>query len=284
MFATKPLKLAHLLLLAALLTGCSSTPNKQPRRASKPLPSPGNRLVVRVIDGDTVQLNGGERVRINNINTPEKKEEMGPEASAFARKLLHRKMVKVEGGSRDHYGRLLGDLVLGGKSFAEAIVAAGLAHVFLIPPYDADKARRLIKAQARARSKARGIWDTSRYLGQFHITSFHANAPGHDNFNLNKEYLRIASIATKPASIKGYTVTNRKGEEYLFGELTLQPGHSLILSSGHGTDKKDPRKQIVLFWNRSEGAWNNRGDTATLSDPDGKVVDQVIYKPRRRRK
>ena len=273
-------------VLLLLLAGCPATRHRGPRKSPRPrtpLPITGTREVVRVIDGDTVVLNGGERVRINYINTPEKREELGPEAGAFARERFQGARVKVEGNTRDGYGRLLGDVIAQGKSLAQTMVAHGLAHVFLIPPYDTDKVKLLMAAQARARDKKLGIWDTGRYQGNFHITSFHANPPGKDKFNLNGEYLRIANITTDPQSLSGYTLSNRAKDQFVFGEVIIPAGHTVIVSSGHGTDQPDPKKQIRMFWRRKSEAWSNWGDTATLRDSEGKVVDEVIHKPKRRR-
>jgi micrococcal nuclease len=231
-----------------------------------------------VVDGDTVVLEGGDRVRILNINTPEKREPLGPEAGALARKLLVGKHVLLAGKGKDHYGRLLGDLLLDGKSYARSMVSAGLAHVFLIPPIDEKQAKELLAAQRRARKKRLGIWGTSRYQGAFHITSFHANARGDDNKNLNGEYLRIACIADRPTSLRGYGLTNSKGERYDFPAVKIPPGQTLMVHSGRGSDQTSPRQQIAFYWNRSFGAWSNRGDTATLLDPRGRQVDQVLHK------
>ncbi len=268
--------------LLLVLAGCSSPTRKYTRRSDAPLPT-GTREVVRVIDGDTVELNGGDRVRINYINTPEKREELGRESSALARKLCRGKMVRVESRGRGGYGRVLGDIYCDKKSLAHSMVASGLAHVMIIPPFDADTAKVLLAAQAKARARKSGIWDTGRYQGFFHITSFHANAKGKDKFNLNGEYLRIANVTSQQQSISGYTLVNRKGEEFLFGDVKIPGGHTLMVFSGHGEDQTNAKKQIRLYWRRKDEAWNNWGDTATLRDSAETVVDQVIHKPRRRR-
>jgi hypothetical protein len=191
--------------------------------------------------------------------------------------------VLLAGKGRDHYGRLLGDLLLNGKSYARMMVSAGMAHVFLIPPIDDKQAERLLAAQRRARKRRLGIWATARYQGAFHITSFHANAPGDDNKNLNGESLRIACIAARPTSLKGYVLTNSKGERYALPAVKIPPGQTFIIHSGRGTDQTSPRKQMALYWGRSFPAWGNRGDTATLLDPRGKRVDQVLHKKGGRR-
>ena len=87
-----------------------------------PKPSDTNAVVVRVIDGDTVDLRFGnrrERVRLIGIDTPETKKPntpiqcFGPEASDFTKQLLAAGttvLVRRDAEARDDYGRLLGYL------------------------------------------------------------------------------------------------------------------------------------------------------------------------------
>jgi micrococcal nuclease len=243
----------------------------------------GTRRVERVIDGDTFVLNGGDRVRLSQVNAPEIDEEFGTEARDFAKTLILDKLVRVEGSTRDGYGRLVGDVSVAGKSLALELVSRGLVHLYLIPPVDEQRAQQILAAQRTARQQRLGIWGTARYQGLFHITSFHANPPGNENFRLNDEYVRIASITDLPASLRGYTLGNRRGEKYTYGDLIVPPGHTVITASGGGTDQIDPKKQLKVFWNRTMGAWANKGDTASLRNPAGQVVDELAYDPRHRK-
>ncbi len=68
--------------------------------------------VVRVIDGDTVELASGERVRYVGLDTPEMGKEMecgAQEATDFNRRLVEGKQVKLLEGPEDtdSFGRLL---------------------------------------------------------------------------------------------------------------------------------------------------------------------------------
>ncbi|GAG19155.1 unnamed protein product, partial [marine sediment metagenome] len=72
-------------------------------------------LVTRVIDGDTIEIQGGERVRYIGIDTPETVhplepvEYFGQEATEKNRELVEGKRVRLEKDveDRDEYGRLL---------------------------------------------------------------------------------------------------------------------------------------------------------------------------------
>jgi endonuclease YncB( thermonuclease family) len=77
------------------LGGCSS--------AGLDPPSDGNyRIVQRVIDGDTLVVDNGERVRLIGVDTPETKhpgkpvERFGKQAAAFTRRMVEGKRVRLE--------------------------------------------------------------------------------------------------------------------------------------------------------------------------------------------
>jgi hypothetical protein len=159
----------------------------------------------------------------------------------------------------------------------------GLAHVFLVEPVEPPVYLPLVEAQQAAQAARRGIWATPRFQRGFLITSFHADPKGDDNERLNDEYLRITSLSVQPVSLKGYSIGNNFGDRYTFGDVILPPCHTVILRSGSGTDITDPKGQITFFWSRTRGAWDNKGDTASLRDPDGQLVDQVTYDPNRKK-
>ncbi len=240
-------------------------------------------FVERVVDGDTVVLAGRQRVRLGGVNCPEIDEPLGLEAREFALGMVGRKDVRVREDRKDRYGRLVTDIRVGDRSLASALVEAGLAHVFLIPPVDREEAARLLEVQERARARRVGIWATDRYQGDFHITSFHANPIGDDSADLNAEYLRIANLRAEPRSLEGWIVSNEHGDRYVFGPVVVPGGHTVTLASGSGDDQTSPDQPIRLFWRQARPMWSNRGDVATLMDPTGEVVDRVEYDPKHRK-
>lgn len=118
--------------------------------------------ITRAIDGDTLELEGGERVRLLGINTPEKKEFYGNEASNFT-KQLENKTVYLETAEKDKYGRNLGYIFLDNKLFNEEIIKNGYAHFY---SYADDKyTSQLKKAETSARKNELGIWQKSKNFG-----------------------------------------------------------------------------------------------------------------------
>ncbi|MEI7718916.1 MAG: thermonuclease family protein [archaeon] len=119
-------------------------------------------FVERAVDGDTLELKGGERVRLLGINTPEKKEFYGAEASNFT-KQLENQTVYLETSEKDKYGRSLGYVFLNDKLFNEEIIKNGYAHFY---SYADDKyTNQLKKAESFARENERGIWQKSENFG-----------------------------------------------------------------------------------------------------------------------
>lgn len=232
--------------------------------------------VVDVYDGDTVTLSTGDKVRLRWVNAPElqPQEAYGLEAREAARALLINQPVELVLGAsaRDSYGRLIAGLRTNGTDLSEHLASLGLAHVFIIPPDDTDLTA-LLAAQAKAKAARRGIWSHERYQGSLHITSFHANAPGNDNDNVNGEYLRVCNISAGPLDIQGYRITDLHGNAWEFPAVIIPPGHTIKIHSGTGTHQLDPADQLSIYLGSDYPIWNNHRDRATIYDRFGKVVD-----------
>lgn len=96
----------------------------------------------RVIDGDTVTLASGERVRLVGINAPEAEEPGGARATAFLRSVLRsgtRVGLNVDDlRPRDRYGRTLAVVFvsLDGRliNLNAELLRSGLAEPLFVPP------------------------------------------------------------------------------------------------------------------------------------------------------
>ena len=87
--------------------------------------------VSRVIDGDTVQLSDGQRVRYIGMDAPEDGECFSSEATLRNVQLVENKDVELveEGDSVDDHGRLLRKVYVDGEDIGLFLVRYGYARV-----------------------------------------------------------------------------------------------------------------------------------------------------------
>ncbi len=124
--------------------------------------------ITKVVDGDTVRLANGRSVRLLGINTPELNQRTGnPEPYAKEAHQLLQTLVRAGDAelalgvdSQDRYKRLLGHLILDGRSAAQALLERGLGWAVVIEPNIAQ-ADCLLAAESRARALRLGVWKTT---------------------------------------------------------------------------------------------------------------------------
>ena len=116
--------------------------------------------VERVLDGDTLVLGTGQRVRLLGIDCPEKKQPHGIAAKdALARRVLG-KAVTVEWRKRDRYGRIIGKILSAGKDVNLGLVEEGACWWY--EKYARNQPRRdrslYRMAERRAQERKAGLW------------------------------------------------------------------------------------------------------------------------------
>ena len=123
------------------------------------------RTCVRVIDGDTIELEGKEIMRFIGVDTPETKdprkpvEYFGEEASDFTKNLLEGKMLRLEFDQTkiDRYGRTLAYVFLEDNTFINAeIVKQGFGFAYTKYPFKYMEDFR--RYEREARENKRGLW------------------------------------------------------------------------------------------------------------------------------
>lgn len=146
------------LLCAAALVRAVEQQSEQPVTAA---------VVERVVDGDTVALVGGEKVRYIGVDTPElqhhpkkKAQPYAREATEFNRRLVEGKKVRLEMDveRRDKYNRLLAYVYLEDGRFVNAeLLKEGYAQLLTIPP-NVRYVDLFTGLQKQARDAKRGLW------------------------------------------------------------------------------------------------------------------------------
>lgn len=123
--------------------------------------------VMRVIDGDTIEIENGEKVRYIGIDTPETMDPRKPvqcfgvEASKKNKDLVEGKMARLEKDitDKDKYNRLLRYIWVDGVLINLELVKQGFAYSYSYPP-DVKYQEQFIKAQQGAREAKRGLWNS----------------------------------------------------------------------------------------------------------------------------
>jgi micrococcal nuclease len=245
--------------------------------ATSPQDSRGPLAVKKVIDGDTIVLADGRRVRYIGINTPERGEPFWKEARDYNDLKVGGQLVTLEWGKirEDHYGRTLAYVFVGGNMVNAELLQAGWAHLFVLEPITYYAHFRRLQEEARMRRL--GIWGRGGLTGPLKITTLHGNAQGDDRYNLNGEYVRLCNISPRNVNIRGFTLADLAGHTYSFPEVILRPGYTILLFSGKGYDITEGALQLRLYWGSRYPIWNNDGDTAFLRDPQGKLINTVDY-------
>jgi micrococcal nuclease len=128
--------------------------------------------VRRVVDGDTVELTNGQKIRLLNIDTPETVKAntpvmcYGQEASNFTKKLLTDKTVQLtyDKEANDQYGRGLRFIFLDGvdtsdveNSINAELVKNGFAKMVVYKPNN-TYAKEFQAWENEAKSKKLGLW------------------------------------------------------------------------------------------------------------------------------
>ena len=120
---------------------------------------------IRVIDGDTIELSSGRRVRYIGINTPEIRrtdaitKELGKSAKAYNEDLVLDRAVRLvfDVKQEDKYGNLLAYVYVGDTFVNAELVRSGYASAYGHPP-NIRYAEFFEGLENEAKEGRRGLW------------------------------------------------------------------------------------------------------------------------------
>lgn len=152
-------------------------------------------VCTQVVDGDTIYLANGEKVRLVGVNTPERGVKGYQASKNFVSKLCLNKEVGINVDDRkyrDKYGRTLAVVIVDGKNLNEMLLKEHLAEVMYIPPSEftpqkwtdgstqtaqvtattqpSQQSNNNIQSTAKKQSTSS---DTSSYIGNSNSYKFH---------------------------------------------------------------------------------------------------------------
>jgi endonuclease YncB( thermonuclease family) len=237
--------------------------------------------VLRVIDGDTIELTNGLRIRYIGINSPESGEPFFSEAKKKNEDLVLGKLVKLQFDiqTQDRYARFLAYVWADDVFVNKKLVEEGLAVLETIPP-NVSYQNEFLSAQKEAQKNCKGIWSNlcfpKKEASCIKILKIFADALGDDNKNKNGEWIEIKNSCENDINLDSWLLKdNSASNKYVFKNFTLKSGKTVKIYSGCGIDSA-----TELFWQCPEGKyaiWNNSGDSAFLYDNLGNLVDKYNY-------
>ena len=213
----------------------------------------------RVIDGDTVEVNGIS-IRLLGINTPEKKEKYYQEAKDFLSEEILNKTARIEYGKdkTDRYNRTLGYLFLESENVNLKQVENGFANYYFpsgkdIYYDDFKKAwETCVENNKNLCEKSKNVCAECIELKELNYDSQEAIFYNSCNYNCN---------------LNNWKIKDEGRKIFIFPNFNLNSGKEIVVKVGEGKDNKD-----VLFWKGEDYIWTKTGDTLFLRDSEGKLV------------
>ena len=148
------------LVLVTLLAACGSDDGE----ATSPCGA-SHGLVTNVVDGDTIDLDTGERIRYLLVDTPESvggaTDCFGQEAKTFNHDVVlgHQVSLAYDEECTDRFGRSLAYVTVDtGPEINTLLVQRGYACVLYIPPDGTDRHTEFETLEAEAKAAGRGMW------------------------------------------------------------------------------------------------------------------------------
>jgi len=221
--------------------------------------------VTRVIDGDTVKINGtSNSVRFLGMNAPEtsKKEEYSQDAKLFVEKAVRNKMVLLEYGpeAKGRYGRTLAYLIVDGKNINLEEVRDGLAN-FYFP-----------SGRTRKFNEFKTAWEEC-IKDKINLCVPSENSCSKciklRKLDYEGETVNLYNSCDKSCDLTGWDIKDEGRNHFKFPSFILKAKNSVIIkdSKYKGEDLSN-----YLYWKVKQNVWTNTGDTFFLRDSDGKLV------------
>lgn len=214
-------------------------------------------IVERVIDGDTVVVNGTS-VRLLGINTPEKKEIYYSEAKELLENLTLNKLVKMKKGKQDLdlYKRKLRYIIIDGENVNRKIVEKGYANYYFPEGKDQyyndfkEAWNKCVEKNENLCEKSMDECSKCISLGEFNIKEQKIIVKNSCDFNCN---------------LLEWTIKDEGRKKYTFGNFDLD--REVTIRIGEGVNNES-----VLFWSGEDYIWTKTGDSLILRDDKGKLV------------
>ncbi len=165
--------------------------------------------VVGIVDGDTIKVleyqeDGSKKlykIRLSNIDAPEKRQDFGKKSKKILSDLLFKKWIYVDTSTKDRYGRYIGTVYVDSININHEMVKRGLAWVYR--KYCNDDYYYILEKEAR--DNYLGIWSQPDPI-----------APWDFRHKKGKIYTKPYQQNTYKSSVSKQSIIIRKNENSQF--------------------------------------------------------------------
>jgi micrococcal nuclease len=216
-------------------------------------------FVSRIIDGDTIELESGEHVRMLGINTPEKGEKYYYEAKEFLEKEILNKTVNLKFGKekKDLYNRTLAYVFLQEKNVNKKMISNGFANPYFPSGKDSYYSS-FFEEWKNCVKKNLNICENSQEIC--------ANCISLQEINYNKQKIVLKNICGINCNLTSWEIKDEGRKKFIFPEFILESNREIAIIVGKN------QTEGTLLWKRGDYVWTKTGDTIFLRDKEKKVV------------
>ena len=215
--------------------------------------------VDRIIDGDTIEINGSS-VRLLGMNTPERNQRYYSEAKEFLEELVLNKTVRLESGKEeyDRYGRLLAYIFLNGENINLKLVEEGFGN-FYFPSGKDIHYNKFREAWDICIENNKNLCEKSKNVCMQCIEL--------KELNPNIQEMIFYNSCDFSCDLTNWNIKDEGRKNFIFPEFILNSNSEVKIIVGEGIDNYKN-----LFWKNEEYVLTSTGDTIFLRDSEGKLV------------
>jgi len=216
-------------------------------------------FVSRIVDGDTIELQTGEHVRLLGINTPEKGEEYYAKAKEFLEQEILNKTVELKFGKekKDLYNRTLAYVFFEEKNINKEIISNGFANAYF-PSGKDTYFSSFLEEWKNCVEKSINYCENSKNIC--------ANCIKLEQLNYDKQEVILKNICGFGCNLTNWQIKDEGRKKFIFPEFILEPNQEIEIIVGKNKTKG------ILVWERETYVWTKTGDTLFLRDSKNKLV------------
>ncbi len=220
--------------------------------------------VTRVIDGDTIEIDNNESVRLLGINTPERGEPYFEQATEFLESLILNETVRLEFGKeeKDKYGRTLGYVFLNDENVNLEIIERGFAN-FYFPSGKDVYYSNFKEAWEECLEENINLCEKS--------DDECAGCISLKEFDYENEIVVFYNKCNFDCELTRWSIKHEGRKKFIFPDSILREGKEINIIVREGKNN-----ETSLFWNE-EDVFIETGDSLFLRDDEGKLVFWKSY-------